>query len=99
MIGKKYNTTFTNERMIWYDESAELEEAVAFKGHLQQASAELSESVGLTFTKAYVIWCSLNTSIEVGDQIKANNKTFVVKSIKDLLVGNNKHKQLYVETI
>jgi len=99
MISKRYNTTFTNERMVWYDEASELEEETAFTGHLQQAGAELSESLGLTFTKAYVVWCSLNTDVEVGDQIGAIGKTFIVRAIKDLLVGNNKHKQLYVETV
>jgi hypothetical protein len=99
MIAKNYNTTFTNERMVWYDEYAELDDTASLNGHLQQASAELSESLGLTFTKAYVVWCGLNTAVEVGDQITADSTTYIVRAIKDLLVGNNKHKQLYVETI
>lgn len=98
MINKRYNTTFSNQRMVWYDEYTELQEASSFNGHIQQASAELSESLGLTYTKAYVIWCSLNAPVEIGDQL-TSGKTYIVRAIKDLLVGNNKHKQLYVETV
>lgn len=83
--------------MVWYEESAELNESLDFYGHIQQASAQLTQSLGLTFTKAYVIWCPLDTDVVAGDIIEADGISYNVKAIKDLLVGINKHKQLFVE--
>lgn len=97
MINKRFTTKFANNRMVWDGEYSEIDEANEFYGHIQQMSAELSQSLALTFTKAYTIWCPLNTDVEQGDVITNSGNSYNVKAIKDLLVGSNKHKQLFVE--
>ena len=101
MINKRFTTKFTNSRMVWSGEYSEIDEANEFYGHIQQMTAELTESLGLTFTKAYTIWCPLNTDVAVGDRLVSGDNEYEdeynVKAIKDLLVGSNKHKQLFVE--
>lgn len=97
MINKRFTTKFTNSRMVWSGEYSEIDEANEFYGHIQQMTAELTQSLGLTFTKAYTIWCSLDTDVAVGDELESGGYKYTVRAIKDLLVGNNKHKQLFVE--
>jgi len=97
MIDKFYSTLFTNSRMVWYEEFAEREDMVGFYGHIQQTSASLTQSLGLTFTKTFTIWCPLDTDVIEDDEIINNNVSYIVKFVKDLLVGNNNHKQLIVE--
>lgn len=97
MINTRYTTKFTNGRMVWDGEYSEIDEANWFYGHIQQTTAELTQSLALTFTKAYTIWCKLNTDVEVGDELESGSNKYIVRAIKDLLVGKNKHKQLFVE--
>ena len=96
MLSKRFDTTFTNSRMVWYEESAELIELISFKGHIQQLNAELSQSLGLTFTKGYSIWCPLETNVEQGDELVSGSNTYTVKAIKKFNIGVNKHTQLFV---
>jgi hypothetical protein len=83
--------------MVWTGEVAELASNLNFFGHIQQANAELTQSLGLTFTKAFSVWCPLSTDVLEGDEIVGDGGTFVVKAIKNLSIGLNKHKQLFVE--
>lgn len=97
MITNRYTTQFANSRMVWSGEYSEIDDANVFYGHIQQVNAELSQSLALTFTKAYSIWCPLNTDVQAGDNLTSGGETYTVKAIKELAVGNNKHKQLFVE--
>lgn len=97
MISKYYNTEFVNSRMVWTGESSAIDDNNIFMGHLQQSSLEVSENMGLSFSKAFTIWCDLKTDVKEGDQLADGFHTYKVRGIKDLSVGRNKHKQVYVE--
>lgn len=99
MINQKFNTIFTNSRMLWYEDEAELQSAVGFYGHIQQLGAEAATSLGIAWTKAYKVWCPIGTDIQEGDEIGEGGNTYNVKGVKSLDLGNNKHKELYVEKI
>jgi 2-phospho-L-lactate guanylyltransferase (CobY/MobA/RfbA family) len=97
MIQRFYDKTFTNKRLVWYEETSELQDYSSFKGHLQQLGAEDAESLGMAWTKSFKIWCDIDTDIEVGDEIAEGSKSYTIKAIKILDMGGNKHKELYVE--
>ena len=74
-----------------------LVETSSFYGHIQQAQAEDTQSLGLTLTKPFVIWCDLDTDILEGDTIQSVDGYYSVKAIKKLLVGANKHLRIVVQ--
>ena len=97
MIEKRFTTQFTMKRMVWTGDSSSLVDSASFKGHLQQTSVELAQNLGLSFTKSFSIWCSLNTDVKAGDELYNDEVQYTVKEIQELLIGGNKHKQLIVE--
>jgi len=97
MISKFYTKEFSNSRMVWYNETAQRDDTITFKGHLQQITADRAEHLGLNFSKSYVIWCPLDTDVKEGDLLSNNGDNYKVKAIKDLDVGLNRHKEVYVE--
>lgn len=97
MLANKFTTIFSNKRMIWYEENSELEDYMSFKGHIQQTNPELSESLGLSFTKSFTVWCPLSTDVIVGDELSSGDNEYLVRAIKDFKIGNNQHKQLFIE--
>ena len=99
MINKKFKTYFTNSRMVWYEEEAELDTTVGFYGHIQQISPEVATSLGISYTKGFQIWCPVNTDVIEGDELKNENDTYNVKGIKTLNLGLNKHKKVFVEKV
>lgn len=99
-ISKFYNERFTVEGMIWYEETAELGEKVAFYGQRQMLQAELAQGYGLSLTGSYQIWCAIDTDVEVQDKITgADEMEYIIKAIRIRNNGINKHKELFVERI
>lgn len=99
MINDFYTTQFTVSSMIWYEDSSELETSLTFMGHIQRMSPELSENLGLTFTKACVIWCPLSTQVQAGDVLTAGLYQYNVRATKEFAMGGNSHLELFVERI
>jgi len=97
MIERFYDKTFTNKRLVWYEETSELQDYSTFKGHLQQLSPEEANTLDIVWTKSFKIWCGIDTDIEVGDEIGYLGKNYIVRAIMYLDTGNNKHKELYIE--
>lgn len=102
MISDFYTTTFTILRQVWSvdDDSnaySQQQSQGTFSGHLQQLSAELAQSRGLSFTKSFRIWCSRSVNVKEGDELTAGGFSYFVRSKKDLMVGDNKHLELFVE--
>lgn len=99
MLSSYFTTTFSNKRMVWYEETAETQDYLTFKGHIQQISAEMSQNLGMAFTTSFTVWCPLNTDVAQGDIINDGVNDYNVKFVKELTTGTNTHKQLYVELI
>lgn len=98
MISEYYTTEFTVMRMSWSADSAGLEEAGTFSGHLQQARPELTQQLGLAMTKTFSIWCDEETDVLEGDSIVAGEITYTVRAIQNNgFVGKNQHLELIVE--
>jgi len=102
MISNFYKTTFTIMRNSWtngdtYSNSTETEIGT-FIGHLQQATADLTENLNLNFTNRFIIWCNIDSGVAVGDRLTTGGKSYSVEAIQDnTSVGANKHLELMVE--
>lgn len=101
-ISDFFTTAFTINRAVWDtdvdgNDFSEEEEAGTFNGHRQQASAELSQNLGLSFTKSFTIWCPVETDVKEGDTIIAEDGSYSVRAIQVNDIGGNTHKQLVVE--
>lgn len=102
MIQDFYITPFTVKRASWTEDgegnkqSAEIT-ITTFSGHIQQANAELVQSLGLTLTKSFSVWCPLNTDVLEGDTLEASSGLYSVKAKQRNAVGDNKHLELIVQ--
>lgn len=107
MISDFYKTTFTVSRSVWTTDgsgnpiSAEAEQGT-FSGHIQQAqagssAAALSEHLGLSFTKTYIIWCPVSTDVREGDTLSDGTNAYSVRGKQRNAVGTNQHLELVVE--
>lgn len=102
MINDFYKTKFTIHRAVWkkdsegneYSEETSLSE---FHGHLQQASADLIQSLAMSFTKTFSVWCPLETDIKEGDTLYTDSETYSVKAIMIYDIGANSHLQVVVQ--
>lgn len=97
MIEWFYTRTFSNKRLVWYGNEGSYDENLSFKGHLQQLTAEEGQTLGMTWTNSFKIWCPLNTDVEEGDILTEGGTDYKIRAIKRLEVGNNKHLELYAE--
>lgn len=102
MINDFYQTLFVIKRNAWTEDEdgnafSGLAEVAQFMGHIQQASADLVESLGLTFTKSFSIWCPVDTNLEEGDILETVQGNYSVKAIKKFDIGSNKHIQAVVQ--
>lgn len=102
MIADFFTTTFSVKRSVWttdVDGNPYSTEAVqgTFDGHIQQARAELIENLGLTFTKAFSVWCALDTDVADGDTLVTDTATYSVRAIQRNAIGGNAHLELIVE--
>ncbi|MCX6785921.1 MAG: hypothetical protein NTZ18_03675 [Candidatus Komeilibacteria bacterium] len=96
-IAKFFTTQFTTKRMSWSGESSALITQSTFDGYLQQAAAELAETLRLNFTRAFTLWCPLGTDVEEGDLISDGEFDYGVKAINKRDYGTNQHLQLIIE--
>jgi hypothetical protein len=102
MIDDFFTTLFTVSRLVWKTDTfnnrySEQGIVTTFYGQIQQASAELVQSLALSLTKSYLIWCPLNTNAIEGDTLMTTTQVFSVKAVMDYAIGDNKHKQLVVQ--
>ena len=89
MIEKFFTTSFTVKRASWKTDGesnqySELEAVSSFVGHLQQASAELVQSLGLNLTKTFTIWAGLATDVIEGDSIEKIASTLLENEIQTI---------------
>ena len=98
MISDYYNKTFTIYRMVWTDSKSSLSSVGTFVGHKQRTIAEISESLGISFTKSYTIWCAIDTDVKEQDTIKDEfGKYYSVKALSEKDYGDSQHLQLIAE--
>lgn len=100
-IERFYTTTFSVKRMEWANESAAEVVQGTFLGHLQQATPEHVQSMGLAFGKTFTIWCAVGTDVEGGDTLTVSSGhfagTYNVKNVmQNAAVGSNQHLELTV---
>ena len=101
-IAKFFNKTLTISRMVWANESSSESVITTFSGHLQQASAELAESLGLSFTKTFSLWCDKSIEVKEQDSLSDGTYTYLVRAINSRnysLSSNNEHLQLILERV
>lgn len=60
-------------------------------GHLQQASAELAEEMGIKRTLAYLFWCSINADIKIDDTLEIDDINYTVVGVQSNDYGVNQH--------
>jgi hypothetical protein len=102
MINDYFDKLFVIKRNSWLEDNegnsySILAEISQFMGHLQQADARLLQSLGLTLTNSYSIWCPFDTGILAGDILMSSYGNFSVKAIQKFDIGNNKHIQIVAQ--
>lgn len=108
-INRFYNKTASIERMVVTQavEATEETEAIPYKqeravvttiqGHLQQASAELAERLGIAMTQGFVFWCSINSDVKIGDVAVINEKNYTVIGVQVNDYGFNAHCEVILQ--
>lgn len=96
-LSQFFTTVFAVKRMSWSNESASEISKTNVSGHLQQAKAEDTENLKLSFTKTFSIWCAVDADVMEGDTMESGGKTYTVRAVKVLNYGGNQHKQLIAE--
>lgn len=97
-IEKFFTTEFTVTRQTWTNDISALTDVDTFKGHIQQIGASvLQQYESLRLTKAWIIWCSVDTDIQEGDRITQGDDTYDVRFIENRNVGNEAHLHVIVE--
>lgn len=84
----------TDESSNSYSEEAEIGQ---FMGHIQEASAEFSQSLGMTLTKPETVWCGILENVKAGDTLESVDGVYSVKGLRRFDLGGNQHLQLVVE--
>lgn len=102
MINDYYTTSFSTFRPVWTtdddDNSFSEEQSVGtFNGQLQQANAELVASLGLSFTKAFTIWCDVATDVKEGDTLYSPTDKYSVRAVMKNNIGQNRHLEIVVQ--
>jgi hypothetical protein len=97
-----FTTAFTAYRLQWTpDGSGNLQSTeqlvTTFNGHIQQASAELIEHLGLSFTKSFTVWCLPTVNVKPGDTITDGTRSFSVRAVMANVIGAHAHFELVVE--
>ncbi|MFA6158894.1 MAG: hypothetical protein WC763_04730 [Candidatus Paceibacterota bacterium] len=101
MISDFYKTLFVVKRSVWTTDGSdnpysEEQEVGQFMGHIQQAAPELVQSLGLSLTKSFSIWCPVDTDVREGDSLTSVQGVYSVRAVQQNAVGSNKHLQLVV---
>lgn len=102
MINDFYTTLFTVKRLEWtededYNQYSVIASVGSFSGHIQQASPELTQSLGLSFSKTFTIWCAVDEDVEEGDVLDSAEGEYLVKAVQKNNLGANAHLELVVE--
>ena len=102
MINEFFTTLYVIKRASWLTDEENnpysgLVEVDQFMGHIQQAQAELIQSLALSLTTAFTIWCPVDTLVLAGDILESVDGQYSVKAIQKNNVGSNKHLQLIVQ--
>ena len=66
-------------------------------GHLQQARAELAESLAMDLTKTFLVWCDVDANVKAGDTLTIDSVEYSVKALQENRVGYNQHLELIIE--
>lgn len=97
-ISRFFTKTFTVSRMVWTDNKSAMGEVGTFLGHLQQASTQLTQELGLAFGTAYTLWCPVGTDIEREDTIAYGGYKYSVRGINERnYLGANKHLEIILQ--
>ena len=98
-----FTNTITVKRMVYGgsdvggdNNKSTLETQGTFKGHIQQADPELIASLAQTYKLDYLIWCSRDADVQVGDQLEEGSNVYTVMNIQDNTTGENTHYELHV---
>lgn len=101
MIEKFYTTTFKVYRDEWKeDENGKYTERSligTYNGHLQQATPELAQQLGLKFTNTFTLWCGVLTDIQESDEVWVGSTKYAVSAIQKNLVGINQHLEVILQ--
>jgi len=102
MIDRFYTETVTVGRQTKKTDDdgnkySEFEEVGTITGHLQQARAELAESLGMDLTKSFSLWCAVGADVEAGDTLTIDSVEYSVRAVQENNVGGNKHLELIIE--
>lgn len=103
MISRFFTKTFTVYRLGWTEdeednEYSEEELIGTFTGHLQQASPEITQNLGLNFGTTFTVWCNPSANVQLGDKIVHDEVIYDVRLIQNNSnVGTNTHLELVIE--
>lgn len=102
MIQDFFTTSFTIKRAGWVSDGdgnlySTESTNTTFYGHKQQATPELAQSLGLSFTKTFTVWCPVDTAVVEGDTIDDGTYVYSVRAVMQNNVGDNTHLELIVE--
>ena len=99
MINEFFTTLYVIKRASWLTDEENnpysgLVEVDQFMGHIQQAQAELIQSLALSLTTAFTIWCPIDTPVLSGDILESVDGQYSVKAVQKNNIGGNKHLQI-----
>ncbi len=101
MIQKFYTTEFKVYRDKWKtDEHGKYTEKSligTYNGHLQQATPELAQQLGLKYTNTFTLWCDVLTDIQESDDVLISSVKYTVSAIQKNLVGINQHLEVILQ--
>ncbi len=97
-IERLFTETLAVTRMVWSGNASSESSIGSFSAHIQQASPELAESIGETWSQVFTAWCPIGTNVTEGDKIVVASgsyaATYYVKQIQKNAVGINQHLEL-----
>jgi hypothetical protein len=97
-IERFYQTTITNTRMTWSNESSAEASVGSFSGHIQQASPEYAQLIGTAHAQTFLVWCAVSEDVDPGDTLTiaagSYAGTYSVKHIQTNATGANHHLEI-----
>ena len=98
-IEKYFTKTFEVYRQVLSNESSVEVEQSSFLGHIQHTeSDEANNQIGIAYTRAFTIWCPIDTNLMIGDRVQdEDGKEYNIKFIQKNDNGNNQHLEASAE--
>lgn len=96
-IERFYTTTFTIKRMVYTGDKSALQSAGTFNGYIQQLSQSKVQELAGALKVSHSIWCSVDTVVNLGDQLEVGAIKYAVRAIQTNNTGGNQHLELLVE--